>query len=188
LQPLKKIAAILLIGILFFNWYGYRLLSAYWQQRADRLLEQRLDNEDYDESQLIWLKIPVRTLSYSNPSTEFERIDGEIILDDIAYKYVKRRLCNDSVELLCIRNTTVMQMGQAQNEFFRLVNNLTHFPNSKTHGANEIQKVFSPATLSFPVQAPGRIGLFLLPLLTPLVQSGYAFSDERPPEAWPVLT
>ena len=39
LTALKQIASILLLGLLFFNWYGYRIVSDYLQQKADTKLE-----------------------------------------------------------------------------------------------------------------------------------------------------
>lgn len=112
------------MGILFFNWYGYQLLSTYWQGRADRRLEAVLDANGYDGSQLISLKIPVNSLSYYNPSTQFERVDGQIEVGGIQYKYVKRRLYGDSLELLCVPNHTAMKLQTARNDFFRQVNDL----------------------------------------------------------------
>src|ERR1700743_1724983 len=95
---LKKLASILLIGILFFNWYGYQLLSTYWQQRAEHKLEARLDRHDYDDSHLTSIKIPLNTLSYYNGSAVFERVDGMIDLNGVHYNYVKRRIFGDSLE------------------------------------------------------------------------------------------
>ena len=57
LSHLKKIAAILLLLLLAFNWYGYRIVIALMQQKADRRLEARIDNSDYDESQLVEISV-----------------------------------------------------------------------------------------------------------------------------------
>jgi len=51
------------MGILFFNWYGYQLLSNYWQDRAERRLEASLDQNNYDESALISFKVPLTSLA-----------------------------------------------------------------------------------------------------------------------------
>jgi hypothetical protein len=82
---LKKIAAILLILILFFNWYGYRIVTSILSQHADKRLEVRLDNNQYDESQLIELKVALN-MPYQNDQADFERhygkskLTGSIIL------------------------------------------------------------------------------------------------------------
>jgi hypothetical protein len=112
------------MGILFFNWYGYQLLSMYWQNNADRRLEANLDRNNYDESQLISVKLPITSLSYYNSNNNFERVDGQIEIAGTQYKYVKRRLFKDSLELLCIPNQAGMTLQNAQNEFFRQVNDL----------------------------------------------------------------
>jgi hypothetical protein len=121
---LKRVAAILLSGILFFNWYGYQLLTTYLQNKADRGLEASLDRNGYDESQLLSVRVTLTALSYYNSSTGFERVDGQIEIGGVQYKYVKRRIFKDSLELLCIPNEASMGLQTAKNDFFRLVNDL----------------------------------------------------------------
>jgi len=112
------------MGILCFNWCGYRLVTSWLEARSDQQLEAKLDAENYDESQLLSFKVPSTHLSYFNSSQQFERVDGQIEIKGVKYKYVKRRLYNDSVELLCIPNQASMQLQTARNEFFKLVNDL----------------------------------------------------------------
>jgi hypothetical protein len=121
---MKRIVAILLMGLLFFNWYGYQLVSGYLQDRADRRLEASLDQAGYDQSQLISIKVPLTSLSYYNSSTNFERVDGQIEVNGILYKYVKRRIYKDSLEMLCIPNSSAMGLAAAKNAFFQQVNDL----------------------------------------------------------------
>jgi hypothetical protein len=128
-------ASILLLGVMLFNLFGYRLMVVYMQRQADRALEARLDSESYDESSLISIKVPVHRLSYYNTSTQFERADGSIELSGIVYKYVKRRLYNDSLEMMCIPNQTVNNLKAFKNEFFSFVNGLQQTSKDKRHGA-----------------------------------------------------
>jgi hypothetical protein len=141
---MKKVAAILLMGILFFSWYGYRLLSSYLEARADRQLETRLDENRYDESELISIKVPSSHLSYYNSSTQFERVDGQIEVKGVQYKYVKRRLLNDSLEMLCIPNQTAMNLQTARNQFFQLVNDIQQHNGQGKKSDHSISKNFSP--------------------------------------------
>jgi hypothetical protein len=154
---LKRLAAILLTGILSFNWIGYQLLNSWLENRANQRLEARLDENNYDESQLISLKVPATHLSYYNSSTQFERVDGQIELNGVQYKYVKRRLLNDSLELLCIPNQTAMRLHSAKNEFFRLVNDLQHNGQGKKSGSS---KSFSPVDLYAIQELPSLGGLY----------------------------
>ena len=89
-------------------------------------LEAQLDENNYDESELISLKVPVTHLSYYNNSRLFERVDGQIKINGISYKYVKRRIFNDSLELLCIPDRAIMQLQEANDNFFKMVNDLQH--------------------------------------------------------------
>jgi hypothetical protein len=125
------LATILLLGILLFNWVGYQLLTAMMEDKANRLLDSELDSNQYDESQLVSVKVPAIHFGYYVNSMEFERVEGQMEMGGISYNYVKRRLYHDSLELLCIPNTVAMQLNRAKNEFFKLVNDLQHPGQSK---------------------------------------------------------
>jgi len=89
----------------------------YLQEKGRKELEVRLDENDYDESQLISIKTPVNHLSYYNTSDRFERVDGSIEIDGIKYKYVKRRLYKDSAELLCLPDAGAMKLQAFKNDY-----------------------------------------------------------------------
>ena len=132
---LKKIAAILLLSVLLFNWVGYRLLTAYWQERAAAQLDARLGDDRYDPSQLILLRISAESLPYSNSSRQFERYNGIIQIGATRYLAVKKRMYNDSLEFLCIADNAANRLTTAKNEFFRLVNDLQRSGHPKIPGA-----------------------------------------------------
>jgi hypothetical protein len=184
---LKQIAAILLALVLLFNWVGYRILSDYFEHRADFVMEQKLDNSEYDESQLVELKIPLK-LPYQNNWQEFERFDGEIEVDGIHYKYVKRKVYNDSLVLLCLPHESKMKLQYARDEFFKLVNDLQHpSQNKKSDGGNSLS-VKNPVTEYY-----SQSNYWLIPKLTALHfqfhvnnssfhSSGFNITPEQPPE------
>jgi hypothetical protein len=118
----KKFAAILLLGILMFNWIGYRFITSYLEDRSNTQLNARLDQNIYDESDLVSVKIP-NNLPYTN-NKDFQRISGQIQIAGIAYNYVKMRVCSDFVEFLCIPNHDLTHMQTSKDEFFKLVNDL----------------------------------------------------------------
>lgn len=183
---MRRIAAILLLGILFFNWYGYQVVSAYLQNRADRRLEAVLDANSYDGSQLISLKVPVNSLSYYNSSTQFERVDGQIEVGGVQYKYVKRRLYGDSLELLCIPNRTAMKLQTAKNDFFRQVNDLQPNGQNGKKQNTPVSKSFSTSdyTITGDLLVIGQPGFIDLPasyMQDPVLPSSYIGTDEQPP-------
>jgi hypothetical protein len=184
---LKRIASILLLSLLLFNWFGYRILCDYYEQQADIVLEQKLDNSEYDESQLIEIKVPLK-LPYQNSHREFERFDGEIEVNGIHYKYVKRAVYNDSLVLLCLPHEDKMKLESARDEFFKLVNDLQP-SQSKKSGNDNSSSVKNPLTEYY-----SEYNNWLIPKLTALHYSfylnnssfysaGFAISPEQPPDA-----
>jgi hypothetical protein len=125
-----------LLGILLFNWFGYGLLVSYLQDQTRQALEVRLDGNDYDESQLISIRMPVTQLSYYYSSGTFERVDGSVEIDGVKYTYVKRRLFNDSLELLCLADHAAMRLQAFNDDFFRIISGIS--TPAKRHGAHAV--------------------------------------------------
>lgn len=172
--------------VLFFNWYGYQLLSMYWQQQAETRLEARLDRHDYDESQLISIKVPINNLAYYNSSNSFERVNGHIDLNGVRYNYVQRRINGDSLELLCIPNTMATALQKGKNDFFRQVNDLQQqnqgkksnpslTKNSTSDYTSTAMDVAVPAAMAALTPATGTMLSYSLP-------SRYTPTAERPPD------
>lgn len=111
---LRKIAAILLILVLFFNLGGYRIIIPFLQSQADRRLEALLDNNEYDESELVEIRVPMN-LPYQQRFTSFERHYGEIEIDGRSYTYVKSRIDGDVVIFKCIANASKQELKAIEN-------------------------------------------------------------------------
>ena len=122
---MKKIAAILLLSILIFNSWGYRWMIYYFEEKATTRLEHKLEIGDYDESMLVEVKIPLQLPYYTN-WTEYERHYGETEWNGQHYQYVKRKLYNDTLYLLCIPHTEKNNIQIAAADIFRSVNNIQH--------------------------------------------------------------
>lgn len=127
----KRIAAILLLGLLLFNWVGYQLYTAILQDRADKTLMANLDENNYTNADLISIKVPAVHLSSYVNSKEFQRVDGKIEIEGVQYNYVKLRYNEGMLELLCIPNKSANRIQNARDDFFKLVNDLQHPGQSK---------------------------------------------------------
>lgn len=127
---LKKLAAIFLLFIFLFNIGGYRLWFYYQQQQSDETMEAIIDRDEYEEDQLITLKVPM-SLPYQTNWKEFERVDGEINLHGKIYKYVKRKIFNGELILLCLPHHNKMRVEQAKSDFFKYANDLMQNTSSK---------------------------------------------------------
>lgn len=137
----KRITAILLSALLFFNWYGYRFITDYAQYKASIQLEKELDNNNYDASQLIELRIPLN-LPYYNDWQHYEPYDGEIEIGGMHYRYVKRKIEKGELVLLCLPDNARQRIQSARELFFQLVNDLQQeSAQQKTNpGSSSIQK------------------------------------------------
>lgn len=103
--------------------------------QADVKLEARLDRDDYDESQLIELRVPIN-LPYHNDWKEFERFSGSIEINGVHYNYVKRKVEKGELVLLCLPNDEKQQLQSARDQFFKLVNDLQQPGSNKKSDQN----------------------------------------------------
>ena len=144
LQFVRKIAAILLICLLVFNWYGYRFVTSYFQKKADNRLEAKIDVNDYDESQLIEIRVAL-DMPYQVSSSQFERHYGEVELNGKIYAYVKRKIDNGYLVLKCIPNTAKQNIKNADNLLFTANNGLDQEHNGKSNSplGNIFKSIFS---------------------------------------------
>jgi hypothetical protein len=129
----KKLSAILLICIFLFNLFGYRLVVNYLLQQGNVHLEAALDKNDFNEAELITIQIPL-SLPYQNNQENFERVDGELKLDGKIYKYVKRKISDGKLILLCLPDHKKMQLQSARDEFFKNTTDLVQNNSNKKSG------------------------------------------------------
>lgn len=123
--------AITLLFIHLFNLAGYQLLFEYFIFQSDKHLSQQLDSRHYDEEQLVEVKLPLH-LPYLTNWNEYERVDGEMEVKGVYYSYVKRKVCNDTLYLLCLPNQNKTQFSQSKHNYAVQVNGMSAgAPNSK---------------------------------------------------------
>lgn len=132
---LKKLIAIFLLLMLLFNWGGYRLLSNWMANHAQAQFQLVLDEEQYNEADLLHIKVPA-TLPYGVSNAQFEKVEGSIEMNGVTYSYVKRRFYQDTLELLCLPNIQTTQIKNARDAFAQLANDFISHEGSakKTNG------------------------------------------------------
>jgi hypothetical protein len=106
--------------VYLFNLTGYFLLQAYIKSSDNDLIKQ-LDEHQYDEAQLVEIKIPIR-LPYATDEAEYQRIDGEIEFSGTYYNYVKRKISRDTLYVLCLPNKSKTRIVSAGNKLIKHVN------------------------------------------------------------------
>jgi hypothetical protein len=137
---LRKYSSIILLFVLLFNMVGYRAWFYYAEQKWDATMESRLDKDQYNESELVSLSVPLCN-PYQSEQTAFERVSGEINFQGKTYKFVKRRISDGNLVLLCIPDIRKMVLKKAKSDYGNDVNDLTS--NGKNPSRSGIQKSFN---------------------------------------------
>jgi len=137
---LRKSAAVILLLILLFNIIGYRVWFYYAEQKADMAMESRLDKDQYDVNDLISITVPLDN-PYQLEQRNFQRIDGEFNFQGKNFKYVKRKVSDGNLILLCIPDARKMVLKKAKAEYGNAANDLNG--NSKGSSRSGTQKSFS---------------------------------------------
>ena len=128
---MKKLAAILLIALFIFNLFGYRILFYFAQQQSDINIEKALDKNQYKEEDLITVKIPM-SVPYQVERKDFERYNGEVNLNGKIYKYVKRKVCDGNLVLLCLPDQNKMRLETVKNDLIKNSNDLQNTGSKKS--------------------------------------------------------
>jgi hypothetical protein len=89
------------------------------QDSQARILTSKLDKADYKESDLISIKTSLHLPYYTSSST-YERAYGSVNVDGVVYEYVKRRVYNDTLELLCLPNDAKTKLLSAKNDITKM--------------------------------------------------------------------
>jgi hypothetical protein len=134
---LKSLTALFLISVLSFNWYGFDFLVNILEKQYDQELEKALDDNDYDASQIIELDAKI-ILPYVADMQDFERIDGEVMIEGVYYKFIERKYENGRVIYRCIPNTKKINLYDARSTFIELINDIQAAPENHKQTSNSL--------------------------------------------------
>lgn len=81
-------------------------------------IETKVDEQAYTDDELISVKT-VLNLPYYTSSDDYERAYGSININGEEYEYVKRRVHNDTLELLCLPNHDKTALKAVSNDITR---------------------------------------------------------------------
>ena len=90
------------------------------ETQSNSSLQAKLDQGQYDVNDLVELHVPLH-LPYIADSKDFENYSGEAIINGAHYRYVKRKLVNNELILLCIRDQKTDCLQKAGTEFFKQI-------------------------------------------------------------------
>ena len=136
---MRNFFTILLLAVHFFNLAGHSMLFRYLLQNSSEKAVQRIENGHYSDEELVLVKVPV-LLPYSTNWKEYERYDGEIEWNGVHYNYVKRKIQNDTLYLLCLPDKDRSKLQDAQFAYAKQVNDTPAGPEKGS--AKQVKKLF----------------------------------------------
>jgi hypothetical protein len=92
------------------------LFFQYFIIRSDKELTLRADKNQYSDDELTEIKMPLN-LPYMTSSSGYERVDGEVTINGIYYNYVKRKVYNDTLYLMCLPNKDKTKFYSSRNDY-----------------------------------------------------------------------
>lgn len=110
------------------------------QLNAERELSAKIDKDDYDESQLITITVPL-SMPYLSDTKKFEKKDGVIALNGKIYHYVKEKISQGNLVLMCLPDTKKMDLQIAENDFIKNQIDLQNNASKKSGGNNAAFKL-----------------------------------------------
>ncbi len=170
--------------ILVFNLYGYRFVIACMQKNSVAVIEQQVDKSQYNDAELISIKTTLN-LPYYTSSAEYERAYGSITIDGKEYEYVKRRVYQGTLELLCLPNNTKTKLQKISNEVAQsLADGQATTPAKKSGTVLKISlpDLFQPIDSNLPLPYLCAKQAYFFSNAT-LSLAGYSTRQERPPQS-----
>jgi hypothetical protein len=181
----KKTIAILLITIHLFYLAGRVLFVDYFIHQNNVKAEGQIDIGNYDADQLIEIKVPLNIPYYSS-SPKYERYYGEFDLDGRYYNYVMRKVCNDTIYLLCLADYDRSILNKAKEEFALNAADMAGCSPLKKSVENFVKK-YASATEYFHIDNNLKFGSLALcfthsgDIFSTSLNAGFVETPERPP-------
>lgn len=184
---MKRTAAILLVFLCLFSSGGYRVIFYFiLQETSDRLIS-KLDKYEYNEADLVEFTVPLH-MPYQNDWADFKRVDGEIVIEGVLYRYVKQKVKGNELIIKCVRNREKKDILNLEDAFFRSINGIDQYnvSNKATLNCQKIGLVFTDYYFhgkNSSDYSPGRSCIdYRLPPDSYFKTANYFYIPEQPPE------
>lgn len=185
---MRRLPAILFLLILVFHFVGYRMVITFMERGSETVLEKKLDRQEYSDDELLSIKTKLN-LPYYSSSPDFERAYGSIRINGVVYEYVKKRVYNDTLELLCLPNVAKTKLQDMKNDFAKsAAEGQTPLPVKKGPAILKISlpDFFPPAQPDAAVCAAIQT-TFLLQNVS-FASADYSRQQDRPPQTMPLAS
>jgi hypothetical protein len=124
-----------MLFVLLFNVFGYRMVFSYLEKKATQELTANIETKTFDENNLVEIKTALNMPYVSDK--EYETAYGETVIKGVHYHYVKRKIENNVLYLMCLPNEEKIALAETKNNVEK----------SNTEAGNNNSKQKSPVQL-----------------------------------------
>lgn len=110
---MRKLLAILFLGLILFSGFGYRLVFRSMEAQADRSLTAELDRSQHPTTNVLTVRIPL-DLPYQTNWSNAQRYDDELVIDGRIYQTVDRKVEDGYLIVQLIPNERKMGIRDLQ--------------------------------------------------------------------------
>jgi hypothetical protein len=142
-----------------------------------------LDENKYNEADLIQIKLPLN-IPYTTDWKDYERYDGQVVLNGIHYNYVKRIVYNDTMYLYCVPNRQKTELSNTKNEYAKQVTDVPAGKKTEQSNAkrNCVTNEYNSGTLQYSFSVlTNSITLFSF-IDNDSITGGFLNKPSQPPE------
>lgn len=131
---MKKLTAILLLAIYLFNIGGYALVFGYFIHQSEQQFAQQIDSHQYNDQELVQLSVAIH-MPYIPSNSGFEPVEGSIEIKGVHYDYVKRKVTEDTLYIMCLPNHQKTQLEKNKSAYSSEVNDFATNKKQKERGS-----------------------------------------------------
>lgn len=183
---MKKLVTISLLVLFCLNILGYRIVAHYYANQSSYELQVIVDQKKYNESELVHFKMPLNQ-PYIVNTDGYESLEGNMDYKGINYQFVKKRIVNDTLEIVCIPNITRTQIDNNKEDFTKQLADIVNTSTSKkSQGSQQLKFSFTDFTQEHHFELYNFIAFATIKHVSqfePYLSFDYLQNISKPPEA-----
>jgi hypothetical protein len=133
-----------LLALFLFNTIGYRYVLNYFEKQTSTELNKSIDKKTYFSDDLVEIKIPLNNPYISDH--DYRDAYGETTLKGKFYQYVKRKISENMLYLLCLPNEDKASLIKTKNS---LGGSHAQSSSNKQNEKNPIQNILKASQIEY---------------------------------------
>jgi hypothetical protein len=113
---MNKLVSICLIALMVFHSFGYYAVLMKIEYTHGKTQKKRLAADEYVGSDAIVIRIPA-ALPYSSNDDHYMQAEGKFIHNNQTFRLVKKRLMNDTLYLVCVKDKVDQKIREKMAEY-----------------------------------------------------------------------